>query len=69
LLPSCDIDLVRLNAAGLKQMLLPWALARLSELQQMLPVLAAGERADLRVPQAQRQSCWPRRWPPGISSS
>lgn len=42
LLPSCDADLVRLNAAGLKRSLLPWPAQRLAELHQLLPSLAAG---------------------------
>jgi hypothetical protein len=42
LLPASAIDIIRLNVAGLKQALLPWPLKRLAELQQALPVLAAG---------------------------
>lgn len=45
LLPCSDLDVVRLNAAGLKQSLLPWPTRRLSDLHSILPTLAAGECA------------------------
>lgn len=48
LLPASSIDIMRLNAAGLKQALLPWPLRRLQELNDALPVLAAGDHSMLK---------------------
>jgi hypothetical protein len=42
LLPAADVDIVRINAAALKQALIPWPVNRLAELHKALPVLAAG---------------------------
>jgi hypothetical protein len=42
LLPAADVDIVRINAAALKQVLIPWPVNRLAELHKALPVLAAG---------------------------
>ncbi|WIA13579.1 hypothetical protein OEZ85_007146 [Tetradesmus obliquus] len=41
LLPAADVDIVRINAAALKQALIPWPVNRLAELHKALPVLAA----------------------------
>jgi hypothetical protein len=42
LLPAADVDIVRIDAAALKQALIPWPVNRLAELHKALPVLAAG---------------------------
>jgi hypothetical protein len=42
LLPAADVDIVRINAAALKQALIPWPVNRLAELHKALPALAAG---------------------------
>lgn len=42
LLPASSIDIMLLDVAALRQALIPWPVRRLSELHEVLPVLAAG---------------------------
>lgn len=69
LLPASAINIIRLNAAGLKQALLPWPLKRLAELQQALPVLAAGASYLVNCPlHAQLHACLQAALRPSVST-
>lgn len=45
LLAAVDVDIIRINAAALKQSLIHWPADKLTELHRALPVLAAGRAA------------------------